>query len=576
MSCIKFPSLFSGTFQASPSLDFKELYETLDKGKKDRNVLLQEICSKISQEKNITLTSSKEEVSEFFNPHILDLGTKFESQKYYLLSFIVEILQKEKKEVSSELILKLKKTKKDYEKALEEKGRATEAAVKRQFTTSAEASSRPGSPSLLDPSESKPRCFSLYSLSQWVKSIVSWFFSWCGLKTDEIAKPTEEAMKPADTKSGSKPAAERPQVSAPAATLTPDGRALIQRILTQDPKGLINEGNTCFMASVMQAFILHDPEILDHVFKNPIIFPELHSFIFGIYASSGETVAGIDAVRAGLLKERFSRYPSERWSQQDAHEPLMAFYTKIISPSSLCIELKTYNQYKIEEGGPHPISSEASEMRERSDGQKYVERQGAVSVGVPYIEVEFPEKPPETAPLTWKGLLGTADKKGQPELEDLFKDFFVNENVSKGKNSYLTLLTGDSARGAYKEHDFFLIGERRRFETAPQTLPIILKRFKHEEGRESQKINTPVSIPFSFSLSEAYVEDQRARNYDFESFVFHEGRSPRGGHYFSYVRKGKRWFLANDGRISEVNPQNTDFQRHLAGAYMVKYRKQDS
>jgi ubiquitin C-terminal hydrolase len=34
-------------------------------------------------------------------------------------------------------------------------------------------------------------------------------------------------------------------------------------------------------------------------------------------------------------------------------------------------------------------------------------------------------------------------------------------------------------------------------------------------------------------------------------FIVHEGDSPRGGHYISYVRQGSDWYQCNDATVSE-------------------------
>lgn len=80
--------------------------------------------------------------------------------------------------------------------------------------------------------------------------------------------------------------------------------------------------------------------------------------------------------------------------------------------------------------------------------------------------------------------------------------------------------------------------------SSPKYLFIQLKRFHF--GKNSSKINNPVEIPMEWLLNE--------NKYLLRGFIVHSGGS-NGGHYVSYCMDIDKWYLFNDGSVSQVNDE---------------------
>lgn len=92
-------------------------------------------------------------------------------------------------------------------------------------------------------------------------------------------------------------------------------------------------------------------------------------------------------------------------------------------------------------------------------------------------------------------------------------------------------------------------GERR---TAPKVFALgvtrDIQRDEEDSFKSMKKVLAPESIDF----------ENGNGIYDLKAVIFHQGRSPNGGHYFSHVKQNGIWFLKNDGTSeklqSDANP----------------------
>ncbi|HJX26331.1 MAG TPA: hypothetical protein VJ885_00340, partial [Thermoanaerobaculia bacterium] len=106
----------------------------------------------------------------------------------------------------------------------------------------------------------------------------------------------------------------------------------------------------------------------------------------------------------------------------------------------------------------------------------------------------------------------------------------------------------------------------------PQTLTIQLLRFNFSTilGRAfklKERVRTGREITIPANLAPGGV----AATYDLTSLVSHLGGSPAGGHYVSYVRRGDRWYLADDEALDEVSDEEVD--RAAQSAYLYTYAR---
>lgn len=106
----------------------------------------------------------------------------------------------------------------------------------------------------------------------------------------------------------------------------------------------------------------------------------------------------------------------------------------------------------------------------------------------------------------------------------------------------------------------------------PQTLTIQLLRFNFSTvlGRAfklAERVRTGREITIPANLAPGGV----AVTYDLTSLVAHRGGSPAGGHYVSYLRRGDRWYLANDEVLYQVSDEEVD--QAAQSAYLYTYAR---
>ena len=68
------------------------------------------------------------------------------------------------------------------------------------------------------------------------------------------------------------------------------------------------------------------------------------------------------------------------------------------------------------------------------------------------------------------------------------------------------------------------------------------------------------------------IEDyMKVKNYKLISIGCHNGISINSGHYYTFVKKGNKWYLANDSEIQSVSMDN--ILRHIQHIYIVCYER---
>lgn len=126
------------------------------------------------------------------------------------------------------------------------------------------------------------------------------------------------------------------------------------------------------------------------------------------------------------------------------------------------------------------------------------------------------------------------DQKIQIQLQDLLKSQFTIQKPDE-PSSY----TDKGKRGWYQVTEKNLVIET--FEkTAPQFITLQLIRFKDDKT----KIDTKIELPKDNKVT--LVIDGKNEQYEIQTLVLHRGTEIEGGHYFSYLRKERSWYEAND------------------------------
>lgn len=138
---------------------------------------------------------------------------------------------------------------------------------------------------------------------------------------------------------------------------------------------------------------------------------------------------------------------------------------------------------------------------------------------------------------------------------DLLESVFAPENVE---------LTFETLQGPVKVTN--ATKETKLQEPLPDSFIVQFARF----GNSLEKISNPLNMEKMMSLDlTPYVYDSKPSlnaKYKLNGFTVHNGILG-GGHYFSYTKIGKQWYLFNDGNAKEVSKQSVPFQ----DAYLCSY-----
>lgn len=116
----------------------------------------------------------------------------------------------------------------------------------------------------------------------------------------------------------------------------------------------------------------------------------------------------------------------------------------------------------------------------------------------------------------------------------------------------------------------------------PSYLIIALKRFTGDNFEQLRKINTFVTIPVNSLTMKPYVAANYPEEntlYELVSFVQHGG-SMNGGHYNAYIKYNDQWYFCDDSHTSKfdtisVFETNGSFDGYFT-PYVLIYKKQDT
>lgn len=113
--------------------------------------------------------------------------------------------------------------------------------------------------------------------------------------------------------------------------------------------------------------------------------------------------------------------------------------------------------------------------------------------------------------------------------------------------------------------------EETIFSRLPPVLTIALKRFDNDRN----KLNNPFKMPQHFCLSEQGPQQTVQKYYELKGFIYHQGESLKGGHYWAHKKdQDGNWLKANDASVSPSDMQGADegaFKHDLDNAYVYTY-----
>jgi hypothetical protein len=283
------------------------------------------------------------------------------------------------------------------------------------------------------------------------------------------------------------------------------------------PKGIPNEGNTCFIASVIQASILFQKSAFEEKLKHAS--DEEKAVIQSILGWIRSSENRKNTAHLGPFLQILQRYGIYNGNQEDAAEFLTWIGNYLPNP-------KVYF---------HQITKTAP----LNSGEFIIEDEGNQTQFVREIPLEVERDSGEI-------------KAGQTLL-GLIKKFFSENDVSN-QNLFLDRLIQEP-KGNISERRLPLLSRREILSEAPQELTFQIKKFYQDRVAGTlQRINGTLSdVPEQFDLPAEYCANGEQATYQLRSVICHRGTSPHSGHYIAYVRKGKFYYCANDDLITKID-----------------------
>lgn len=318
-------------------------------------------------------------------------------------------------------------------------------------------------------------------------------------------------------------------------------RTTIDNLLVK-PLGLENTGCNCWVNSLTQ-FIYHAPT-LKRIFQRVWSFGELRALrlSLGQYAQDQTQRIKVSSVQTQKVRLALNNM-SHAISRNSGHQEDVTEAFGMLSDYLPKITLKKDNIYSTANQCAPKKSSKIAVLDENTFERHLEEPVQAITLAIPFSIFS------------------------NPSVEGMLYNFTNNNDIEE--NAASEFVGTDN-----RTHQYPLIGERLRFQQAPDDLFFSFKRFESKVGVDRQihtrKISTAVNVPMMFNL-DARFSDASPTLYDLNAFIVHIGNSLEHGHYISYVRCANIWFECNDSRITLI-PENA-IARYARNAYIVHYQK---
>lgn len=134
-----------------------------------------------------------------------------------------------------------------------------------------------------------------------------------------------------------------------------------------------------------------------------------------------------------------------------------------------------------------------------------------------------------------------------------------------------TLLAEDANGLKLKLPPETLVTMKRKFETAPDILPIQVARYGYDPKTKTQsRLAFPIENIDTVAISTA---NGSIVEYMLNAVCVHHGSSPHSGHYYAYVRAGTDdWLKCNDSFVSASQSQTVAHDSAENGVIFL-YRK---
>lgn len=295
------------------------------------------------------------------------------------------------------------------------------------------------------------------------------------------------------------------------------------------PRGLVNNGVTCYMNSAVQALI-HVPAMARYlsdvhkgVYRDTVSARSVTrdlAFLYNRMTDAANTRRSISP--KALIKRLDDINPlMSEWNQEDAHEYFMSLVGRLQEDSvPKGQKLKSSILHEMF-GGTFLQTVICQECKNKSEThQDFFDIQ--VSIDKHELKV-----------------------MGKSTLRGSLRQYFDTSHIKK------TRTEGYDCEKCKKKTSAATI---QRIEEAPEYLIVSIKRYEYTSNRNSsQKIKQHLAIAPTIELTQYAVHEEPMR-YQLVAFTCHEGRSASSGHYVAYcLQHDKTWALYDDDYVRQLS-----------------------
>ena len=281
------------------------------------------------------------------------------------------------------------------------------------------------------------------------------------------------------------------------------------------PGGISNVGNTCYLNSALQALAAFYPEM----FKGKSSLATTGEKIVN-KINTGQTVTQQEA-KAFFEALKQSGWKGKQGYQEDTQEALLHIMNALNFPKATQVSQLT----RVDTG--------ATKQGRSSD---------------PFRTLEMPIASPGQAVPTTKSMQDIVDEHFRAEEIDGYKWDGVTTKIKKA----LRILDNDKLTN--------------------NILPILVKRYSFDPTTgKPAKINTALQDTGSIVLRKGHLLGGK-QDVPYELVgILEQSGSMGGGHYVAHVKRGEKWYLADDSYVSP----SKEIQKAAGRGYVLFYRKKN-
>lgn len=291
------------------------------------------------------------------------------------------------------------------------------------------------------------------------------------------------------------------------------------------PRGIERAGNNCWVNTMFQ-MLSADEQIMQWIRSDECprrlqSFKEFAAAYDGAM-QEGRSIVNADSQMLRVCLANFSGIDPSSDIQEDMTEGLISIFGCL--PARFFVQMQEKRRYGSSDDGVAILPVEA-------EREQTIDNCGHLSFA----------------------LVGNA-----PSLNDLWEYHF---RPPMGHSRAFLSLPGVDGR----RHNYQMLEEERRYNSAPLSLWIDFKRFQGDE-----KICTPVDIPDMYEVRSCL---QAPVQYRLDAIAVHEGGKKNGGHYIS-LRLNKEdgnWYKIDDHKVRAVEYE--EMREYLKQSYQIHFSR---